>query len=326
VTYYRKLENDVKKRLSSYLGALATGAALLAVTACGGSATATSVEGEARTITVEHAQGSTAGVPVNPEKVFTFDLGILDTMDALGVDPAGVPEASYPASLEKYADAKYTKIGSLKEPDFEAVSAGDPDLIIITGRTAGAYAELSKIAPTIDLSIDAKDPMASFKSQSEKLGAIFDNSAAVEEQLAAVDATVTETKAKAAGAGKGLILLTSGGEVTAYGAGSRFGIIHDVLGVPTAAEVKSEGSHGEAVSFEYIKATNPDILYVINRDTAIGTEGSTANPILDNELVKSTNAAKNGRIVNLDPAGWYIVGYGLNNVKAMVDAVAGSVA
>ncbi|MCT9872757.1 iron ABC transporter substrate-binding protein, partial [Paenarthrobacter aurescens] len=61
-----------------------------------------------------------------------------------------------------------------------------------------------------------------------------------------------------------------------------------------------------------------------NRDTAIGTAGSTANPLLDNELVKSTNAAKNNKIVNLDPAGGYIVGYGLNNVQARVTAVADS--
>ena len=315
----------MKKRLSSYLGALAAGAALLTVTACGGSATATPAD-EATTITVEHAQGSTANVPVNPEKVFTFDLGVLDTLDALGVEPAGVPEAAYPEALNKYADAKYSKIGSLKEPDFEAVSAGDPDLIIIPGRTAGAYEELSKIAPTIDLSIDAAQPMESFKAQTEKLGTIFDKAAEVEEKLGAVDASISDTKAKAADAGKGLIVLTSGGELTAYGAGSRFGIIHDVLGVPTAADVKVDGSHGEAISFEYIKQANPDILYVINRDTAVGTEASAANPILDNELVQSTNAAKNNKVINLDPAGWYIVGYGLNNVQAMVDAVAGSVA
>ena len=315
----------MKKRLSSYLGALAAGVALLTVTACGGSATATPAD-EAATITVEHAQGSTANVPVNPEKVFTFDLGVLDTLDALGVEPAGVPEAAYPEALSKYADAKYSKIGSLKEPDFEAVSAGEPDLIIISGRTAGAYEELSKIAPTIDLSIDAAQPMESFKAQTEKLGTIFDKAAEVEEKLAAVDATVSDTKAKAADAGSGLIVLTSGGELTAYGAGSRFGIIHDVLGVPTAADVKVDGSHGEAISFEYIKQANPDILYVINRDTAVGTEASAANPILDNELVQSTNAAKDNKVINLDPAGWYVVGYGLNNVKAMVDAVADSVA
>ncbi|WP_024818527.1 siderophore ABC transporter substrate-binding protein [Arthrobacter sp. 31Y] len=316
----------MKKRLSSYIGALAAGVALLTVTACGGGATASSQPEEAGTITIEHAQGSTSNVPVNPAKVVTFDLGVLDTMNALGVEPTGVPEASYPEALKKFSEAKYAKVGSLKEPDFEAVSSAAPDLIIISGRTSGAYEELSKIAPTIDLSVDAAKPMESFKAQTEKLGKIFKKEDEVASKLAEVDKTVADTKAKAATAGKGLIVLTSGGEVTAYGAGSRFGIIHDVLGVPTAADVKSEGSHGEAVSFEYIKETNPDILYVINRDTAIGTAGSTANPILDNELVKSTNAAKNSKIVNLDPAGWYIVGYGLNNVQAMVTAVADSVA
>ena len=316
----------MKKKLSNYLGALAAGAALLAMTACSGSATATPAAESAAIITVEHAQGSTMNVPVNPERVFTFDLGVLDTLDALGVEPAGVPDASYPASLSKYADAKYEKIGSLKEPDFEAVSAGAPDLIIISGRTAGAYEELSKIAPTIDLSIDAANPMESFKDQTKILGTIFNKSAEVDAKLADLDATIAATKTEAAAAGKGLIVLTSGGEVTAYGAGSRFGLIHDVLGVPTAADVKAEGSHGESVSFEYIKQVNPDLLYVINRDTAVGSEAAAANPVLDNELVQSTNAAKNNKIISLDPAAWYIVGYGLNNVEAMVKAVADSVA
>jgi iron complex transport system substrate-binding protein len=315
---------NVKNKLSTYLGALA-GAALMTVTACGGGATATPA-GEGTTVTVEHAQGSTAEVPVNPEKVFTFDLGVLDTLDELGVEPAGVPEAAYPEALSKYSDEKYTKIGSVKEPDFEAVSAGDPDLIIISGRTAGAYEELSKIAPTIDLSVDAAKPMDSFEAHTRTLGTIFDKSAEVDEKLAAVDAAISETRSQAAAGGKGLIVLTSGGELSAYGAGSRFGMIHDVLGVPTAADVSLEGSHGQAVSFEYIKEVNPDILYVINRDSAVGSQAAAANPVLDNELVRSTNAARNNKIIDLDPMGWYVVGYGLNNVKAMVDAVAESVA
>ncbi|WP_240720901.1 hypothetical protein [Pseudarthrobacter sp. NamE2] len=71
-----------------------------------------------------------------------------------------------------------------------------------------------------------------------------------------------------------------------------------VLGVPTAADVKTEGSHGEAVSFEYIKQVNHDILYVINRDVATGGDASAANPLLDNELVQSTNAAKDKHVTD----------------------------
>ncbi|NKX51770.1 ABC transporter substrate-binding protein, partial [Arthrobacter deserti] len=215
---------------------------MLALGGCGQSAGA-SAEAAGETVTIEHAQGSTA-VPVNPETVYTFDLGVLDSLDALGLEADGVPEAVFPESLAKYEDAKYTKIGSMKEPDFEAISAGAPDLIIISGRTAGAYGELSKIAPTIDLSVDQAKPLESFTEQAENLGRIFEAEDLVSEKLAVIDARIEETKAKSADAGKGLVILTSGGEVTAYGAGSRFGLVHDVLGVPTAADVKADGAHG----------------------------------------------------------------------------------
>jgi len=316
----------VKNRLKPGLGAL-TAALLFALTGCGQAATVgTAAAEKPATITVEHAQGTTADVPVNPETVFTFDLGVLDTMDALGVEPDGVPKATYPAALQKYSEERFTKIGSMKEPDFEAISAGAPDLIIISGRTAGAYEELSKIAPTIDLTLDTAEPMASFKSQTATLGKIFGKEALVTDKLAAIDSTIGETRAKAADAGRGLIVLTSGGELTAYGAGSRFGIIHDVLGVTAAADIKADAAHGEAVSFEFIKETNPDVLYVVNRDSATGSDATASNAVLDNDLVQSTNAGKNGKIVGLDPAGWYLVGYGLNNIQAMIEAVAGSVA
>jgi iron complex transport system substrate-binding protein len=46
--------------------------------------------------------------------------------------------------------------------------------------------------------------------------------------------------------------------------------------------------------------------------------------VLDNDLVKSTNAARNGKIIPLDSSSWYLVGYGLNNLPKMIDAVATS--
>ena len=294
---------------------------LLALSACSSEAAEADAEpAQASTITVEHAQGSTE-VPVNPETVYTFDLGALDTMDALDIDVDGVPAANFPDSLSKYASDDVTKIGSMKEPDFETISAEAPDLIIISGRVADSYEELSNIAPTIDLSVDNADAWNSFKENTETIGKIFDKEDAVDEKLTALEGKVDETKALAADAGNGLIVMTSGGEMTAYGAGSRFGIIHDVLGVEPAAEVKSEGAHGESVSFNYIADTNPDHLFVIDRDVAVGESGEAASAVLDNDLVKSTNASRDGHITMLDSASWYLVGYGLNNVDAMVSTI-----
>lgn len=314
----------MKKPLKSGLLAATAALSMLAMSACG-QETDAAAGTDAETISVEHASGTT-DVPVNPETVYTFDLGVLDSLTALGVEVDGVPEAVFPESLAQYGEDSYAKIGSMKEPDFEAISEGAPDLIIISGRTAEAYGELSKIAPTIDLSVDTAAPVDSFKEVTTTLGEIFGKEAEVEEQLAAIDTKIEDTKAAAADAGTGLVLMTSGGEMTAYGAGSRFGIVHDVLGVQTAAEVKSEGTHGEAISHEFIAETNPDHLFVIDRDSAIGESGDAAAAVLDNELVNGTNAAKNDSITYLDSSSWYLVGYGLNNTDAMISAVQAAIA
>lgn len=312
----------MKTTLKSRLLAGTALVSLLAVSACGSETdvAAEPAAAESTTVTVEHTQGTTE-VPVNPEVVYTFDLGALDTLDALGIEVDGVPAANFPESLSKYGSDDYAKIGSMKEPDFEAISAGAPDLIIMSGRTADSYEEFSKMAPTINLSTDAADPWNSFISNTEIIGEIFGKEAEVEGKLAALDTKVEETKATAADAGNGLIIMTSGGEMTAYGAGSRFGLIHDVLGVATAADIKSEAQHGESVSFEYVAEINPDNLFVIDRDVAVGNAGEVASAVLDNELVMGTKAAKNDRITMLDSSSWYLVGYGLNNVDAMVSAV-----
>jgi iron complex transport system substrate-binding protein len=302
----------------------AAAAATLALTACGGSSEASDEQAPASTVAIDHAQGTTE-VPVDPETVFTFDLGALDTLDALGVDVAGVPQGTLPAQLSAYEGGDTTAIGSMKEPDFEAIAAAAPDLIIISGRVADSYDELSEIAPTIDLSVDPADPIASFTEHTESLGRIFGVEDEVAERLSALGTKISETKEAAASAGNGLVLMTSAGEVTAYGSGSRFGLIHDVLGVQPAAEVKAEGTHGEAVSFEYIADVNPAHLFVIDRDAAVGEAGAAGAAVLDNELVNGTDAAKNNAITYLDSAGWYLIGYGLNNLDAMVSAVSEAV-
>jgi iron complex transport system substrate-binding protein len=303
----------------------AAAAATLALTACGGSSEAADAPATTSTVAIDHAQGTTE-VPVNPETVFTFDLGALDTLDALGVGVDGVPQGTLPAQLSAYEGGDITNIGSMKEPDFEAIAAADPDLIIISSRVADSYDELSDIAPTIDLTVDAADPIASFTEHTESLGRIFGAEDEVAERLAALDTEIAATKEAAASAGNGLILMTSAGEVTAYGAGSRFGLIHDVLGVEPAAEVKSEGTHGEAVSFEYIAEINPAHLFVIDRDAAVGEAGAAASAVLDNVLVNGTDAAKNDAVTYLDSASWYLIGYGLNNLDSMVSAVNEAVA
>ncbi len=268
-------------------------------------------------LVIKHAQGETT-VPQNPAKVLTFDLASLDTLDALGVDILGLPGSNLPAYLSKYADDKYVKVGTLFEPDYEAVAAAEPDLIIVAGRSAGAYPELSKIAPTIDLSNNWADFEGSIKSNSRILGEIFGKTAEVDAMIVSLDSKIAAVKAKAPEAGKGLIVLTNGAEVTAFGVGSRFGWIHETLGVQPATEAKAE-THGDVISFEFLLETNPDWLFVVDRDAATGSGSSAA--ILDNELVAQIDAVKNGRVVDIDPVRSYVINGGLPAFTFLVDQV-----
>ncbi len=50
---------------------------------------------------------------------------------------------------------------------------------------------------------------------------------------------------------------------------------------------------------------------MLDRDAAIGREGTSAKQLLDNELVRQTNAWKNDQVVYLNGQNWYLVGGGL---------------
>src|SRR3712207_6615346 len=166
-----------------------TVATALAVSACGSEDTTAEASSGSAEVTVPHAQGETA-VPADPQKVVVFDVGVLSTLDSLGVEVAGVPEATYPESLAQYGGTEYAKVGSLFEPDYEAVNALEPDLIIVGGRSAAVYPELAEIAPTIDLTVDNGDFLASFEERVTTLAEVFGEEDAVADRLAALDQRV----------------------------------------------------------------------------------------------------------------------------------------
>jgi len=273
---------------------------------------------EATSIKVTHQLGETEA-PINPGKVVVFDFGVLDTLDRLGVESiVAVPQDSLPAYLEKYASSDYMNAGGLKEPDFEAIDGAEPDLIIISGRQSDAYEELSKIAPTIYMGVDNADYLKSFTSNVETLATIFGKEEQAATELAAINEVIEGVKANVSATDKkGLIVLANEGKISAYGPGSRFGIIHDVLGVPAVDETLEISTHGNEITFEYIAEKNPGYLFVIDRTAAVGGEGN-AKDTVENDLVKNTDAFKEGHITYLDPQYWYLSGGGLISVEKMV--------
>ncbi|MEM8587264.1 MAG: siderophore ABC transporter substrate-binding protein [Pseudomonadota bacterium] len=277
------------------------------------------------TIDVAHAQGETA-VLVNAETIVTFDLAALDILDRLGVPVAGVPAANMPDYLAHYGAGAIPTMGSLFEPDFEALNALQPDLIIVAARSAPQLPALSAIAPTIDLTLDGDDFVGSVASNVETLGRITGHDQAAEQLVADLNASIEALRQSAADAGDALIVMTSGGRVTAYGPGSRFGWLHDDLGVTPTIEDVEAATHGEAIGFEFILEADPDWLFVVDRDAAIGQGGTAAQAVLDNPLVAETTAWREGHVVYVDSAAWYIIGGGITALNNAIDQVADSFA
>lgn len=263
------------------------------------------------TIEVVHAQGTTQ-VPKNPQRVVILSPATLDIADALGVEVMAVPQTSahYPAHLAKYNSDTYLNAGTLFEPNYEALINAKPDLILAGARAAAAYDKLSGIAPTLSLDIDPKDFLASMIQRTEQLGEIFGKQEKAKEVIAAFNAQAEEIRKASAQSGTAMMLMVNGGKINAYSPDSRFGFIFDVLGFKPATTFASTGQHGNTVSPEFIMEANPDWLFVLDRDNAIGNkkEGASANQVLDNPLVKRTHAWKNQHVVYLDSGALYIAG------------------
>jgi len=71
-----------------------------------------------------------------------------------------------------------------------------------------------------------------------------------------------------------------------------------------------------------VKEKNPDYIFVIDRAAVVSSGGQLAKDTFNNDLVKQTNAYKNGKIIYLDPYYWYLSGGGLVSVSRMIDEVA----
>ena len=268
-------------------------------------------------VNITHSLGETQ-LSINPSTVVTFDYGILDTLDALGIEVAGLPKSSLPASLSKYQDAKYMDLGSLFEPDFESIYALKPDVIFISGRQSDLYVDFSEIAPTIFVGLDTTDFLNAFKGNLSMLEKIFPAVSAISEEIISIEARVEALYAKASNHDShALVLMVNNASISTFGLNSRFGYIFDTFGVTPTDTTIVPSNHGQTVSFEYISEQNPQILFVIDRGTIV--EGnSSAETLLDNALVNQTDAKKHNNVYYLNAEAWYLTVGGLNAMNTMI--------
>ena len=196
-----------------------------------------------------------------------------------------------------------------------------PDVIFMSGRGGEYYDTLIEIAPVVRLTVGGNVVEGTYENAT-KIASIF----GMEEEMSARLSTYDERIAaiQAVSEGKSAIVgLCTSGAFNLLGNDGRCSIIGNELGfnnIGVDANIDTS-SHGNEASFEFVVDKNPDYIFVLDRDAATNAEGAQlAKDIMENELVMSTDAYKNGNMIIMENAGvWYKAEGGFTALGIMLE-------
>lgn len=288
---------------------------------CQGASKKSSDSTSGHQISIAHKMGESL-VEENPKRVVTLDIGALETLNELGIKPVGIPKRHLPEYLAAMrTDPEIADAGSVIEPHIEAIAELRPDLILISTRQERFYSQLSQIAPTVFIGTDSKNYLSSFQENTLLLGAIFGKSELAQQKIDALKTKIQDARDRYENREeKGLFLIYNDGRFSAFGKGSRFGFVHDVLGIRPVLDLHDESVHGQRISNELIAEANPDYLFIVDRNAAVMGKKAKLED-MENPLIHRTQAYKNQHVFYLDPDVWFISGGGLTSVELMVDDI-----
>lgn len=263
-------------------------------------------------------------VPYDPQRIAILDMACLDILDTLGLGDRVVGSASTSLEyLQDYVtDENIVNLGTIKEADMEAVMACEPDVIFIGGRLASSYDALSEIAPVVYLSTNTElGVVESVRKNASTIASMFGLESEVDGLMADFDDRIAALAEFAEGK-TAIVGMCTSGSFNVLGNDGRCSLIGKEIGfenIGVDAEIDT-ATHGNEASFEFIVDKNPDYIFVMDRDAAIGTDGAQlAQDIMENELVMGTEAYQNGNLIYLEhPAVWYTAEGGINALDVML--------
>lgn len=281
-----------------------------------------------KTITIKsyNANKEEVGLEVtyDPQRIAVMDMAALDILDSLGLKDRVVGTST--TSLEYLQDyvtnEEITNLGTIKEADLEAVMASKPDVIFIGGRLSKSYDALSEIAPVVYLATDTEiGVVESVRKNATTIASMFGLEDNVSTLMADFDSRIEKLQEVAQNQ-TAIIGMTTSGGFNVLGNDGRCSLIGREIGfenIGVDANIDTS-THGNEASFEFIVEKNPNYIFIMDRDAAIATEGAQlAQEIMENELVMSTEAYKDGNIVYLaHPAVWYTAEGGIEALNIML--------
>lgn len=269
---------------------------------------------EDTTVEITDAHG-TVEVPVNPENVVALDNRTFQTLSDWGVELAAAPRDLIPENIPYANDESIENIGNHREPNLEVIAAVDPELVIVGQRFSSYYEDIKELVPNavvIDLNIDVSEEadtpgenlVNGFKDITTSLGQIFDKNEEAEQLVADFDQSIEDAKSAYNGTDTIMSVIVSGGDInfSAPHSGRVWGPLYDIFDWTPALEIdQSSADHqGDDISVEAIAETDPDWIFVMDRDAAISSEeeATPAQDVIDNApALQNTTAVSEGQIV-----------------------------
>lgn len=276
--------------------------------------TANEVVEEATTVEITDKHG-TVTVPVNPKNVVALDNRTFETLSDWGIELAAAPKPVMPADSPYVSDEAVLDIGNHREPNLEILASVEPELVIIGQRFASYYEDIKAVVPNaavIDLNFDvskeAEKPgdnlVNGLKDSTMALGKIFDKNEEAEKLIADFDKAIETTKASYNGTDTVMSVVVSGGNIgfSAPKTGRVWGPMYEIFGWVPSLEIKEASSdhQGDEISVEAIAQSNPDWIFVLDRDAAVSSSEDVvpAKDVIDNSpALKNTKAVTEGNIV-----------------------------
>lgn len=263
----------------------------------------------------------TVTVPVNPKRVVSLDNRTFETLSDWGIKLVAAPKDVMPDDSPYVADEAVQNIGNHREPDLEMIAAADPDLVIVGQRFASFYDDIKAIVPNaavIDLNLDVSEEAATpgenlvngLKSATFALGRIFDKNAEAETLAADFDKAIADVSAAYNGTDTIMSVVVSGGNIgySAPGSGRVWGPMYEIFEWVPALSIDSTTSdhQGDDISVEAIAQSNPDWLFVLDRDAdASDADSLPAADVINNSPALQNITAITEEHIIYAPAGTY---------------------
>ncbi len=307
----------MKKRLLATI--LACGLMGTMLAGCG-SNTNTAENTQVEMVTVTDVKGEVE-IPAAPQRIVDLS-GNSDMLSILGYKVVGTANSDaydytkFPAYLEETLQGAEIVGYSMQDTmDIEKVMNLNPDLIVISTVQEKMYDQLSAIAPTVMISLEALD----WKADLEAFAKVFNKEEVAKEWL-----TNYEVKAEKAGeeikAEYGedtsyLSFLASGGQFFVFD-GAGFGeVLYEDMDLTKPAGMPEQSDISlPVVTYEGLAAIDTDYIFLIATDADLAE-------LENNAIWNNLPAVKEGHVVTLPASPYFNQGYSPIGRDLLVDEI-----